>query len=203
MHSTYGNSYVREKLIVWIELGILNSWVNTAWPNKTIGTLCGSGKQAKPYLPFYFVCAPNSMNRMNLHTVSFLGAFLRRYQSVKIYRWFAVYWSPVVFCCNEIEWVDTGEKRKRKTFNYILIAQRVAIESFDRVTVSLQLLHFLCEFSILDQIVTDVVVKEICILVLQRQTNFVDEFPQMNGFGEFQQNWNMLKGNINNSKETI
>lgn len=56
------------------------------------------------------------MNRMNLHTVSFLGAFLRRYQSVKIYRWFAVYWSPVVFCCNETERVDTGEQRKTKNF---------------------------------------------------------------------------------------
>lgn len=55
---------------------------------KTIGSLRCSGKQGKQrvHIPFYFVCAPNSINRMNLHTISFLGAFLRRYQSVKTYR---------------------------------------------------------------------------------------------------------------------
>lgn len=122
MHSTYGNSYVCKKLIVRIEFEILNSWVNTAWPGpgSTVHKennwyfVRSSGKQAKPYLPFYFVCAPNSMNRMNLHTISFLDAFLRRYQSVKIYRLFAVYWSSVVFCCNDTEWTNTGEKGKKK-----------------------------------------------------------------------------------------
>lgn len=82
------------------------------------------------------------------------------------------------------------EKRKQNFQLLLLLHSGWPIDRLNAqhcISTTLELLRFLDECSVLDQIVADVVVEKVRELILQRQTNLIDKFSQINGSGELQQ----------------